>query len=324
MAKLTTITKAQASQFLKNYTIAKDSPSFQWQALSGGTVNTLYKIHYPKQNYYLKIDEVGDLKRLSQEMSLLQHLSQAQLPYFLPCALPKSNGALLTPYQNKFIYLLHEVPGQSLACKNLQAIHFKQLGQALGKLHKVKPHKTAQPHNWHLLKLGKTLSVLKPQLLQTNPSLYLQLKSILQDLKKHQSPASQNRLIHADAFYDNLHWQKNKLVGILDFEYAGLGSPLYDIAMTLLANAWTGTELNIKFAKAFLTSYQKVRPLKKISVQDWRHAFSHAAITIVITRLKTFEFGPMQNNPKAHRDYRDFLKRYDWAQAVEWTAFTAK
>lgn len=322
MAKLTSISKAQVTHLLKNYPQTKNVAPFRWQALSGGTVNTLYKISFPKINYYLKIDEVGDLKRLSAELSLLQHLHLAKLPYSLPQAIVKNNGAILTLYQKKFIYLLHEVPGQSVASKDLKTKHFSQLGSALARLHNIKPHVSAQSHTWHITHLQKTLATLQKQLTKKDKALHHKLKNILKNLKIQQPSASQNRLIHADAFDDNLHWQKNKLVGILDFEYAGLGSPLYDIAMTLLANAWTGTELNLKFAKAFLASYQKIRPLQKISAQAWHHAFSHAAITIVITRLKTFEFGPMKNNKKMHRDYREFLQRYEWAQTADFSTFT--
>ena len=155
MAVYTKLSKAQITKLLTQFQIDYQ-PTFSFKGIATGTVNTYYHIQFKNGvSYYLKIDEVGDKKRLLNELSIFKWLQQkkSKLPFLTPRPIPTNNNQFFIPFKNKFVLLFTEVPGTEI--DPLQNKHLKIVGQALAQLHKTKPAPQIKVHRFNLAGLKK-------------------------------------------------------------------------------------------------------------------------------------------------------------------------
>lgn len=315
MAVLTHLTKAQIQRFLKNYSDLENL-DFSVKGLQDGTVNSIYRLNFKKgPTVYLKVDEVANEKRLKQEFRLLNFLKshQSQIGFSLPIPIKQKSGPFFSKIKNKPVYLLPEVDGHFLKTKDLKTTHIQQVAKALKELHALKVPKSFKKHTWHLRQLQSLFKRLRPKILKMDKALHEKIKTVLTDLQK-QNLKTKPALLHADLFFDNIHWQKNKLTGILDFEYAGLGLKEYDLSLTFLALCWENDVYQTSKGNALLNMYYGKNVLSATEKRRLRYGMQHAAITIVLTRLMTFEFGKLPTRGPQYRSYLEFLKRLDWVE----------
>lgn len=311
MAILTKLSKKQVASLLSNYK-NYENRKFLMKGVSEGTVNTLYRLTFDDEVLYLKIDEVGNRARLQREIALLAYLSTKKLGIAIPKLVPTDRERHYIPLVKKFVTLQKEVPGFLKLPSQLKPKHLAQTGHFLNRLHKLSKNLPAPAHKWNVKELQKLYTRLRPDLERWDPMLADYLTTHLNWLKQHENQRSKKVLIHGDLFLDNLHWDKNLLCGVLDFEYAGLGSPGYDYAMTHYALAWKSNKLKPMLATALKRGYPLI---KTIPQKQLAFDFRHAALTIILTRLMTFEFGQTSVKSKLYRSYEDFVIRLDWANS---------
>jgi homoserine kinase type II len=92
-------------------------------------------------------------------------------------------------------------------------------------------------------------------------------------------------VIHADLFPDNVFFLGQEVSGLIDFYFACNDMLAYDIAICL--NAWcfeSDASFNITKARAFLQSYQGVRPLTAAELAALPMLARGAALRFLLTR----------------------------------------
>ena len=88
-------------------------------------------------------------------------------------------------------------------------------------------------------------------------------------------------VIHADLFRDNVLWQGETISGVLDFDFAGEDSLLFDLAV--VANDWAD---DTEHLRALLAGYAVVRPLQAAEHEAWAALRRAAALRFWLLRLK--------------------------------------
>lgn len=69
------------------------------------------------------------------------------------------------------------------------------------------------------------------------------------------SPTNAPVLLHGDFWAGNVLWREGRIVGVIDWEDAALGDPLYDLAVSRLDMLWTyGPEALDLFTEAYLAA----------------------------------------------------------------------
>lgn len=313
MAIFTKLNKTQIKKLLVEF---QNHPKEEFTAtgIAMGSVNTYYKISYKSgENYYLKVDEVADKKRLQNEIKIFDFLTRKHknLSYKIPLPIQTKKGDYYIPYKKKYILLFHEVPGSSLFEKKITAKQLQRIGKALAELNSLKPSSKIKPHRFcqsGIIQLFKSISSdLKKQL----PKVYEFVKIKLKDIERHQNALSQS-LIHADLFPDNIMWNDGNLSGIIDFEAAGLDSKLFDICVAFHALCHSGKRFSLIKARAFLEGYQSK---KKLTSKEWKHFHNYLDLTamrFLLTRLRDFELkGRTPQNTKYYKNYREFHIRFE-------------
>lgn len=308
MGKFTTLSKLQIKKILSHY--SQVSPHYKTQALSMGTVNTYYRISCPgKKIYYLKIDEVGDWARLKNEITIFCFLNEnrRKLNFDFPSPLPTKSGKFYVKHDNKAILLFTEVPGKAILT-SLSPHHLKLVGTKMAELHTLKPSKKIRNHRFDLDGLKKNFSKIKRALQKKHPELVSFISDKLRYLTKNSQKNYQAALIHADLFPDNIHWLGKKPTGIIDFEAAGLGHPLFDICVVFHALCNDGKKFDLKKIRSFIAGYQTI---KKIDKTPLFYFMQMTALRFLITRLKDFDLSGLSPKMKDFRNYKDYVVRFE-------------
>lgn len=120
-------------------------------------------------------------------------------------------------------------------------------------------------------------------------------------------------IIHGDLFRDNVLWDGERIVAILDFEQASSGSLVYDIAVCINDWCWT-TAPQIELAEALLRGYRAVRPLTEPDRAALPVEIRAAAARFTLTRITDVYLAGVDNPEK---DFRAFLARCEaWRGAA--------
>lgn len=308
MGKFTTLSKSQIKKILSNY--PQVSQNYKTEALSMGTVNTYYRISCPgKKVYYLKIDEVGDRVRLKNEITIFRFLNKnrKKLNFDFPSPLQTKSGRFYVENGKKPVLLFTEVAGKSILT-SLTPQHLKLVGIKMAELHALKPSKKIKNHRFDLKGLKKNFLKIKKNLQKKHPELVPFISDKLLYLNKKAPKKSALSLIHADLFPDNIHWLGKKPTGIIDFEAAGLGHPLFDICVVFHALCHDGKKFDFKKIRSFMTGYETV---KKIDKTHLFYFMQMTALRFLITRLKDFDLPGLNPKMKDFRNYKDYVLRFE-------------
>lgn len=309
MGKFTTLSQSQIKNILSHYPQITQK-SCRAQALSMGTVNTYYRISCPgKKIYYLKIDEVGDQTRLKNEIAIFHFLNKNRnkLSFDFPSPLPTKSGKFYVKNGKKPVLLFTEVAGKAILT-GLKPQHLKLVGVKMAELHTLKPSQKIKNHRFDLKGLKKNFLKIKKSLQKKRPELTTFISGKLRYLAKNSPKKYKASLIHADLFPDNIHWNGKKLRGIIDFEAAGLGHPLFDICVVFHALCNDGKKFDLNKIRSFIAGYQNV---KKIDKTCFFYFMQMTALRFLITRLKDFDLPALSPKMEDFRNYKDYVVRFE-------------
>lgn len=313
MAIYTLLAKPDIDAVLDSYGLF-ESHSYSFKGIAMGTVNTYYKITFAdNQSFFLKIDEVGDKKRLENELAILAllHKHQKKLGYETPFPLKTKKQKFYIPWQNKFILIFPEIEGKILFENKLDDKKLFITGKALAKLHRLSITAQIKSHRFDIRGQCRVFAQIKSRLFKKLPHVHTQISSKLGELKKLHPNNIKNTLIHADLFAENIHWVKGKLHGILDFEAGGRGEPLFDVGVALHALCHNGKSFSEKKVKAFMNGYFSARKLGLAEKKSFSYFLDYSAMRFLLTRLRDFELvdGPVKAEP--FKDYREYINRFE-------------
>lgn len=313
MAVYTKLNKSQIRKILMHYPSVPQNHNFSIKGIGMGTVNTYYKISFSNhQIYYLKIDEVCDESRLKNEIRVFENMARFknQMSFEFPFPLQTQSQKFYIPFLNKFVLLFPEVQGKAIF-KKLTTKHLFEIGRKMAELHSIPLKKNVKPHRFSLQGLKSAFKKISPALQKKHPELYSFIKQKLTQLHKNFPKNSPKGLIHADLFPENIHWNKNKLTGIIDFEAAGAGCLFFDICVGIHALCYKNHCFDLKKIKALLKGYHQNKKLSPKDLKNIIFFMEFTSLRFLITRLKDFELPGA--NPKAinFKDYREYVRRFD-------------
>jgi homoserine kinase type II len=312
MAIFTPLNKAAITRLLQEFHALPPGP-FTAAGVAMGTVNTYYRVRFAGgEVFYLKIDEVGDEKRLRNELAILSHLSHqhVRLPFVTPAPLPTRSGGYFIPFQQKFCLVFPELRGRILFENRLTTRHLHQIGRALACLHQLPTARAVRAHRFDLAGQRRVFAQIRFRLARRHPKIERFIVDKFSQLAAHRPRGDKPVLIHADLFAENIHWVGARLNGILDFEAAGAGPALFDVSVCLHALCHGRQGFQRRRIAAFLSGYQRVRSLPRAAA-SWRYYLEQSALRFLLTRLRDFELAPATGRAEPFKDYREFVTRFD-------------
>lgn len=278
-----------------------------------GSVNTYYKIQAKKEgdslhSYYLRIDERRDEDAVKRELEVLSLIYTLNVPR----PLKTLAETLYIQFRDKPAILFSSLSGSHIGTDTLSLEALAQVGQWLGGLHCISIPRNFPLHRFHPEYLFSLYTSLRDKIAEKAPTAFAQIeKSFNEGWQRFSFSNLPEAIIHADLFADNLLFDEaHQLSGVLDFEAAGRGPRLLDLAIALQALCFNleRKQFDLDRATTLGRAYLGLITPTQEEIRAWPDSLTYSALRFLITRLKDFELGDNRDKQNDYRDYRDYLE----------------
>lgn len=290
MAVYTVLERADIEALIQPFGIG---PLIDFEGVAAGIENTNYFFRtdqsempselqtQPIQAYSLTLYESASLVELKFFIALTTTLNQQKLP--VPCPLKDVDGEAIQLFQQKPVLIVPWARGSHPHKPTLAQC--QQMATTLAHIHQACLSLQIQHDSSHNLNWAEQCAQrLKTVLNSDDVALLNELPRFKQRCQSH--PDLATAIIHGDLFRDKALFDGDELTGIIDFNNAGTGHLMFDLAV--LVNDWCSTadgELDPALYHAVVTAYQQQRPLSADEQKLWPDFLRVAAARFWISRL---------------------------------------
>lgn len=305
MAVYTVLDRKDLSSIAAEYGLGRLIKS---EGVPAGSVNTLYLLETARGRFFLKIDEVKGEPEVKREIDLLLFLRRHRFP----CPQPVSDkkGRFLHDLGGKCLSLYRYVVGKTLTPPELTTPQLKNVGRVLANLHIVgREYKKSIENRFSFERVAELYRGVREQL----PAYLKKVTRILDEevdyLRHYLEENLSKGIIHGDLFADNLIFRGERIVGVLDFEAAGRGKFIFDLATAVNALCYKDNRFVLDAFEALMSGYESVHPLSLAEWDAFPNELRFSALRFTVTRLKDFFLNPMVNERRENKDFREFFER---------------
>ncbi len=242
------------------------------EQLVAGLMNLTFLVRTEKGEYILKEFLTGTNEEISLEMTYLTRIRSHGIP--APEYLSGLNGEHIFGQDGHLIVAQQKVEGE---VPELTANICRIIGQQLGKLHRIPIEGLPLKEHW----LNGNYIATRLTELQGRPIKYvmeaIETYERLKDIDFTQFPQV---LIHGDITQDNLLFQDDNLLAILDWEQSGVGAAIMDLAASITGLGLLEREGQVKRAlyQALFTGYQSERKLTSVEKQHFQKVIQYMGL----------------------------------------------
>ncbi|PIV64900.1 MAG: hypothetical protein COS09_02415 [Candidatus Nealsonbacteria bacterium CG01_land_8_20_14_3_00_12] len=233
--------------------------------------NITHIIKTNRNNYLLRLCPTGPRWRskeeIAGELELINRLLKNKFPVPRPVA--AREGEFIISWKNHFGYLKNFINGSPKL--NPYPEEIRKFGELIGRFHNlVKNYKTKnkREHIWALKETREYFQEKKGLILKSD---FNNKREFTEKMAKELSllyfpDDLPSGTIHEDLGKRHVIWQKDEILGIIDFDRSYYGKLVFDLAEACrgwcFINNWR--EWSNKNFRAFINSYQNERKLAKI------------------------------------------------------------
>ena len=222
---------------------AKSAKLISWQVMKGGSSTDVFLLKIQQKNeilkYVLRTQGSKPAENSTKvEFALLNSLYLQNIPVSRPIYLDTSCNIIDKPFM-----IMTYLDGDIDSPDNKDLNSISKMVEALKVIHGIDV--SALP------KLSLRIDPLSNiETLLPSGAKWDDLKTFLLSLSS-QRYKGKSVLLHGDFWSGNILWENNEIVGILDWEYAAFGDPLYDLAVTSLEMRYQYGERGMEQCKSF-------------------------------------------------------------------------
>ena len=237
---------------------AKSAKLISWQVMEGGSSTDVFLLKILQKNeilkYVLRTQGSKPAENSTKvEFALLNSLYLQNIPVSRPIYLDTSCKIIDKPFM-----IMTYLDGDIDSPDNKDLNSISKMVEALKVIHGIDV--SALP------KLSLRIDPLSNiETLLPSGAKWDDLKTFLLSLSS-QRYKGKSVLLHGDFWSGNILWENNEIVGILDWEYAAFGDPLYDLAVTSLEMRYQYGERGMEQCKSF---YSKSFELDNYRLSLW-------------------------------------------------------
>ena len=278
MAVFTKVTFDQLSPWLKtNYNLELDTKP---QPITEGIENTNYCITCDGKKYIFTVVEVWDKEVANFCISLAIYLNQQQTA--VPLTLTSNDNDVCPEYNNKPASVTEFVEGKTILKPSID--NCKHMGETIASLHTAAQDFSQNLPNqrnstWRI----ETANQLSSTLDQGQLELLKQGFAAQRDVDNANLPQA---ACHCDLFRNNVLWDNQKIVGIIDFFFAGVDTLIFDLAVA--CNDWCMDDegnMDLERVAAMINAYRSKRQFSSVEIELLPDAFCVAALRFWLSRM---------------------------------------
>ncbi|MEO8702799.1 MAG: homoserine kinase [Kofleriaceae bacterium] len=278
--------------------------------IAAGTINSNYGVETDDGHWFVRVNEGKAEADVAWEARVVSALAAAGV--VTPPPLPARDGRPYAPLTSarKWVSVFPWRAGAHVATAELTPEIASSLGRELARLHRAGLELPPAWRRGSIYDHDHLVSRYARFASNCDPALAHAIDILGDELAVCAAAAGTRRrattgIIHGDLFRDNVLWEADRIVAILDFEQASGGSLAYDLGVCINDWAWTG-EPRIDLAAALLDGYREVRELAPEDRAALPIEVRAAAARFTITRITDVYLARVPNPDK---DFRAFLAR---------------
>jgi homoserine kinase type II len=286
--------------------------------IAAGTINSNFALATERGDWFVRVNEGKRVEDVAWEASLVVELAAAGSP--VPEPLAAAGGLRWFEHRGRMISVSAWRPGQHRAPAQVTLGDAAAIGEALAGLHVIasaRPRETWREGIYQFRDLVARFEGFRDA---RDPALAGAITVLGDELAwlTERAPiraAAHHGVIHGDLFRDNVLWDGDRLIAILDFEQASRGSFVYDLAVAVLDWCWDPAQprpLREELAAALIGGYQRRRPLDDADRAALPVELRAAAARFTITRITDVHLRQVDNPDK---DFRAFLARLEYLRS---------
>lgn len=274
--------------------------------IAAGTVNSNYFLETSSGRVFVRVYEQQEVEGVAYEWALVDHLASHGVALPRRIAGPAPGQVRVG---GKPVAVFACVHGDELCQRQVTPVFARHAGRALASA-------AHAGESFPIIRAGRfTLAHVRALHEQARaarrPELHealSRLEGLANELEERLPVGLPRGVVHGDLFRDNVLWQGEQVVALLDWESASDGVLVYDLAVTLLA--WCcGDTFDWTLARALVSGYSEQRAL---SGSEWDALWWHMRMGCL--RFATTRISDVYLKDRAkdgYKDYRRFLMRLD-------------
>ncbi|MDX8377559.1 MAG: homoserine kinase [Mariprofundales bacterium] len=281
MSVYTQLTHQEISHILTDYNLGS---LHGFQGIEAGIENSNFFIDTASGRHVLTVFERLPMQDAPYFMEVMRHLSKQGLP--CPNVHLRADGGFFFNYK-KYGCIISCLSGETQT--RLSRIQLAAAGNVLGRLHRYGSDFKQQRINssgldWMCITAESLADRAAAHYGEATKTLLLN-ELAWQKAQQKLVNSLPTGLIHADYFCDNMLFEGDALVGVIDFYYACNDAWLYDLAIATNALALDIDKPSLDRAHALLAGYVLERPLQENEKQAMQIMLRLSALRFWVSRL---------------------------------------
>lgn len=309
MAQYTQLTKKEIEEIAAHYELAVSS----FESIVGGAENSSYLLSTSQGRMVLTIFEQQTMESAQPLGRLLVYLEEQS--FRSTRVLARADGALISSHQGKPVMLKHYIEGQVHLELSEDMLH--QVGVRLAQLHAIPaPDYLASEPSFGMRRISRAPQEnFEPQFADWLARRAAALTATIpRDLPRG--------LIHTDLFADNLIFEGERLLTIIDFEEACRYSLVFDIGEAIVGTCQMRGEIAWPKARALLAGYEAVRALEEA---EWASLQAHIEYGALSTGYwRYWKYHIQQPTPQRAKKHLEMKAIAEQVAAIPADEFLAK
>lgn len=277
--------------------------------IAAGTVNSNYFLDTDRGRVFVRLYEQQDVDGVAYEWQLLAHLGARGVP--LPRRIEGPGpGALRVG--GRPVAVFEAVQGEDLCQARVTPERTRKVGAALARASLAgADFGVRREGRFTFDDIVRLLDLASAAGRSELHAPIARLRALHAELTAS-APALPRGVVHGDLFRDNVLWQGEQVVALLDWESASDGIVIYDLAVTMLA--WCcGDALDWALARAMVEGYGSVRAITDAEWQGLSWALRVGCLRFASTRLVDVYLRDAY--PPTYKSFARFLLRLDAVEA---------
>ncbi len=279
--------------------------------VAAGTVNSNYFLETDQGRVFVRLYEQQDAEGVAYEWALIDHLRSFDV---LVPERVRGPGPGELRVAGRPVAVFRVVVGEDLCQARVDAQRAHAVGQALARAsHAGQSFPTVREGRFGLPDVLRLLQNAEARNVPELAEPIARLRAVHAELSAN-FPALPQGVVHGDLFRDNVLWQGDRIVALLDWESASHGTLIYDLAVTLLA--WCcGDTLDWSLARSMVEGY---RTQRELADEEWAGlwwSMRLACLRFATTRITDIYL--KGTYPPGYKSFRRFLLRLDVVEKLK-------